>query len=249
MAMSTPIPKRLVVGPLYRQVQHTITTALAQGLYPPGTSLPSEHDLAAQCKVSVGTLRKAVDALVADGILVRHQGRGTFVATHDRDRLRFYFFHVVRHEGEKDAYPEVGFIFFREDRADVAAARKLQIEPGAPVFRMRNRLSMGGGPVVVDDVTLAASRFPGLTENQVLSRSGTLYHLYQSAFGITVVRSSERLRAVATSVEHARLLNLNPGAPALEIRRIARAYDDSPVEWRVSTVNTAGYEYASELGT
>ena len=63
-----------------------------------------------------------------------------------------------------------------------------------------------------------------------------------------MVRSSERLRAVAADAEIAQLLGIAPGAPLLQIRRMALAYNDLPVEFRISQVNTAGYEYFSDLG-
>ncbi len=239
----------VAAGPLYEQVQRKFMDALAKGVYAPGAALPSEKELAAHHGVSIGTLRTAMDALVSEGILVRQQGRGTFVAAHDRDRLRFYFFHVTPHDMEKQGYPDVGFIAFASAKADAEEAKKLQIDLGSPVFRLRNRLSLAGVPVLVDDITLPAAQFAGLTERRICTRSSTLYHLYQSEFGRTVVRSSERLRAASASAEQAALLGVKIGSPLLEIRRVACAYDNTPVEWRVSKVNTARHEYASELGS
>jgi GntR family transcriptional regulator len=102
--------------------------------------------------------------------------------------------------------------------------------------------------MIIDDITVSAQRFPGLTEKRFRERPSTIYNLYQDLYGISVVRSSERLRAVAADAEIASLLGIAPGAPLLQIRRIALAYNDLPVEFRISHVNTAGYEYFSDLG-
>ena len=239
----------LNAGPLYQQVTHRLLAQLAAGDFAPGQALPSERELALAYGVSIGTLRTAVDALVKDGILVRQQGRGTFVAMHDRDRLRFYFFHIVPHDREKHGYPDVRFASFYAGKADAVAAEKLGINRGVATFHICNVLWLDSQPVLVDEITVAAARFRGLTEAMVRERTSTLYNLYQANFGITVARSSERLRSQIVTPEHARLLQLNAGAPVLQIRRIALQYDGVPVEWRVSNVNTALHEYTAELGS
>jgi GntR family transcriptional regulator len=235
-------------GPLYQQITQKLVEKLSAGDFAPGQALPSERDLAQQFGVSIGTLRAAMNALVSEGILVRQQGRGTFVATHDRDRLRFYFFHIVKHDKEKQDYPEVKFDAFSLGKADADVAQKLQIARGAATIHIRNVLWLDGRPVLVDEITLPAAQFRGLTEEMVRTRKSTLYNLYQSAFGITVARSSERLRAATVSAQHTPLLAVEVGTPILQIRRVALRYDDTPVEWRVSHVNTALHEYSSELG-
>ena len=123
----------------------------------------------------------------------------------------------------------------------------LESPPAEPVLRIRNLLSLGGAPIIVDDIAVPASRFAGLNERQFRTRTSTIYNLYQEAFGLSVVRTSERLRAVIADPESARLLDLAPGAPLLSIRRVALGYNDVPVEYRVSQVDTAHFEYWSEI--
>ncbi len=116
------------------------------------------------------------------------------------------------------------------------------------MFRIRNRLRLSGTPIMVDDITLPSAQFPGLVESQIRERSSTLYNLYQESFGISVVRTRERLRATLADADTAGLLDLARGAPLLQIRRVALAYNDVPVEYRVSLVNTAHHEYWAEIG-
>ncbi len=235
-------------APLYREMRARLLRALADGRYSPGEALPAERELAGEFGISIGTLRKAVDELVSEGILIRRQGLGTFVASHDRDRLLYYFFHLVAHDAGTKTYPTVTLHAFARGRASDEEADKLRVRPEAPVFRLRNRLSLGGAPVMVDDITVDAARFAGLTRARVRDRPSTLYQLYQQAFGQTVVRTSERLRAVAAPAEIAALLELPARAPALMIRRVALSYHGEPIEWRVSHANTNSHEYFSELG-
>lgn len=245
------VPERLMAGsapgvPLYREVKRLLMDALIAGEWRPGTALPAERVLADRFEVAIGTLRKAVDDLVQENILVRQQGRGTFVATHSRERYQFQFFHVVDRGGHRE-YPHVRLIDFRKGRAADEEAAALRIARGGPVFRIKNLLAMRGAPVDVDRITLAQQRFPGLTDRQLRERPGTLYQLYQTAFGITVVRSAERLRAVGADEDAARLLGVDPGSPLLEIRRVAFTYADDPVEFRLSVVNTTDHDYVTDL--
>jgi len=236
-----------LAGPLYKDVKRQMMEALSRGEWPPGDAIPAERRLSERYGISIGTVRKAIDELVAENILIRQQGRGTFVASHNRDRMLFYFFHVVPLEGPKE-YPDVGLLAFSRGKADRAAAEALNLAPGDPVFRIRNLLRLSGRPAIVDDIAVPVARFPTLTEKQFRARPSTIYNLYQEAFGVSVVRTSERLRATVADAEVARLLGVGAGAPLLTIRRIALGYNDVPIEYRVSQVDTGHFEYWSEIG-
>lgn len=233
--------------PLYKEVKRQLTQSLAESEWQPGVALPSETRLGARYGVSIGTVRKAIDELVAERILVRHQGRGTFVASHKAGRTLFHFFHIVPAEGEK-VQPETELLSFQRAKADADSAARLNIAPGAPVFRIRNLLRLAGARVVLDEITLPAERFPGLSEKVFRERDSTIYQLYQERHGINVVRSAERLSAVLADRPSAKLLGVATGAPLLRIKRTALTYNNAPVELRISLVNTAVHEYFSDLG-
>ena len=233
--------------PLYREVKRLLTQSLIEGEWPAGAALPSETRLAERYNVSIGTLRKAIDELVAERIVVRHQGRGTFVATHNANRLMFHFFHIVGRDGGKE-YPTTRTLSFRRDKAGADEARRLSIANGDPVFRIRNLLSLAGSPVILDDIVLPRALFADLTEKIITTRDNTIYHLYQTRYGINVLRSSERLSAVLAETDAAKHLKVRTGAPLLAINRTALSFRDMPVELRRSLVDTAAHEYASDLG-
>jgi GntR family transcriptional regulator len=233
--------------PLYEQVRARLTEAISAGRWRAGESIPSEAELALTFGVAIGTVRKAVDALVAERALVRRQGKGTFVTQHDGSRLMFHFFHIVGRDGSK-AYPEVRMLAFARGRARATEAEALAIARDDKVIRLRNLLSLDARPSIVDDITLPAALFPGLSEKIFRARDNTIYHLYQSRYGINVLRTDERLRAVLASRELADLLQVQPGAPLLEIRRVALTFRDRPVELRLSRVDTARLDYHNTLG-
>jgi len=234
-------------SPLYAQVRARLIEAIAAGEWQPGEAIPSEADLARAFGVAIGTIRKAVDALVAERALVRRQGRGTFVTAHEGSRLLFHFFHIVAGDGRK-VVPQVSTVGFERDRATRETAAALAIAPHDKVIRIRNVLSLEGRARIVDDITLPAELFPGLTEKTFVARNNTIYHLYQSRFGINVLRTDERLRAVLADGELAALIGVAPGAPLLEIRRVALTFRDRPVELRISRVDTSEHHYHNTLG-
>lgn len=229
-------------APLYREVRLRITEAIGSGEWRPGQALPAEKKLCERFGVSMGTLRKAVDELTASGLLVRQQGRGTFVARHSQDRYLFSFFHLVGHDGHKE-YPQVRFVGFEHTAADEATAQDLSLKPGAPLLHLTNLLSLRGQVVSLDEVYLSAALFPGLTEERLRGRRTTLYQMYQDEFDVSVVRASERVRSVAATRTQARLLKTLTGAPLLRIVRIVHSFQDRPVELRWSYVNTEHCEY------
>ena len=243
-AVFPPIAPDAGGAPLYRVAKRALLQAVEAGHCPPGSALPSESVLAAAFGISIGTLRHAVDELVAEHILARRQGRGTFVATHNADRFLFQFFHVERSDGRRDV-PQVELLSFERTRLDDEAAAALGLRGGETAILIENRLALQGRPVVHDRLTLPALLFKGLTEKRLRERPSTIYHLYQTEFGITVVRAVERVRAVAADRTTARVLGIAPGTPVLQVRRTALTFNDKPVEYRVSTIHSAQHDYVN----
>ena len=232
-------------GPVYREIARALTRRLAQGVWKPGEAIPSETVLKHEFGVAIGTIRKAADELVAQNMLVRQQGRGTFVATHDRARLLFHFFHVERQDGHKE-YPDVQLHAFERTTLNREAAAKLASHEGGRALRFRNTLALEGRRIMLDDITLSEALFPRLTEKKLRERPGTLYTLYQDDYRISVIRTAQRLSAGIAPREVARALELPAGQPVLVIRRVAFAYHDKPVEYRVSYVDTRQHDYVGD---
>jgi len=249
-AMSAPLFEAIAPEtagmPLYRVVKRSLLNAIESGSCPPGETLPSETEIAGAMGVSIGTLRRAVDELAAEHILVRRQGRGTFVATHSTDRFLFQFFHVERADGLREA-PLVDLVSFERLRADDEPAEALQLRVGEPVIQIENRLRLQGSAVIYDRLTLPAGLFKGLTEKRFRERPGTIYQLYQSDFGISVLRAKERARASAADRHAVRVLGLPYGQPVMQVRRTALTFGDRPVEHRISIINTAHHDYVNLL--
>ena len=232
---------------LHAEVKRRIIGSLSEGRWKHGEAIPSEQALARRFKVSVGTVRRAVSELVAENVLVRRQGSGTYVASHTRDYMLSVFFWIVDEKGRKEL-PRVEVLSFRDARADAATAAQLRLQAGSAVIRVRALQRIGGRPMMVDDIRMPKALFPALSEPAFRSREGTIYGFFQERFGITVVRVVERLQARPAVARVAAALGVPRGAPVLRIERTAYTYGDAPVETRVRYVNTARLAYLSQLG-
>ena len=246
-------------GPRYLVVKRALQKMMETGHYSAGSMLPNETTLAADLDVSVGTLRRAVDELVHEHLLVRRQGKGTYVALHSPARFMFQFFHVEpRFDfGDEDAvhlqspaeYPAIECLSFSTARASSGQASALRIKPGDSVIKIENRLLLGQRAVMRDQIFLSAALFKPLNEKTFVNRPSTIYSLYQTDFSITVLRTQERARAIAADAYSAKILGLQVGAPVMEIHRLALTFGERPVEYRISTLNTQAHDYVSATST
>lgn len=231
---------------LYREVKKQLIADIQSGAAAPGAALPNETDLARRFNVSIGTVRRAVDELVAEHILVRQQGRGTFVGKLDRDRFMFQFFKISGRDGTSE-FPQVRLLTFTKSRATREEAQALGLHGAPSVINIDNVLLLKGRPVIHDHIVIAAAMFPGLTQDVFTQRSGTIYGLYQAVFGITIVEADERVRAELVNADSAVHLGLAMGTPVLRIERIAYTFDRKPAEFRISVVDTCDVDYVSRM--
>ncbi len=232
-------------SPLYAQIKALIIAKLQSGEWKAGELIPSELDLAKRFGVSQGTVRKAVDEMAAENMLVRRQGRGTFVATHAEQKVQYRFLRLVPDEGSEAL--ERQLLDCRRQRAPAVIARALQMRSGDAMVEVRRLLSSKGSPVVLDDIWLPGDLFKGLTTERLNLHRGPFYGLFEAEFGVHMIRAEEKIRAVAADAETAGLLQVAVGAPLLSVERLSFTYGDKPVELRRGLYSTATHFYRNEL--
>ena len=237
--------KRAPGKPLYAQVEEIIRKRLINNYWKPGEALPSEFELAAELSVSQGTVRKALNDMVAENLLERRQGRGTFVSEYTERRALFLYFNLKSKDGDQ-AMPFSRTLACEQRPATEIERTKLELGPGANVVAMHRVRELQEQPVIVERLTLPQNLFPGLGGDLKLPEN--LYRFYQGEYGITVAKASESVSAVAAEALEAQLLGIMPDAPLLEIDRVAVTIDERPVEWRVSRCNTSHYTYVAQRG-
>ncbi|MCU6433470.1 GntR family transcriptional regulator [Undibacterium sp. Jales W-56] len=233
-------------SPLYQQIKALITQSLQSGEWKPGELIPSEIELASRFKVSQGTVRKAIDELSAENLVVRRQGKGTFVATHHEARAQFRFLRLVPDEG-KPHYPENKIVEVKRLRAPADVARALDIKSGDSVVFIRRVQYFSGIPTILDDLWLPGIIFKGLTAERLNEYKGPMYGLFETEFGTHMIRASEEIRAVCADEVVAELLLVQVGAPLLKVERVSYTYGDKPVELRRGLYLTSQHHYKNEL--
>ena len=233
-------------SPLYRQIKALLMRSLQAGEWRPGDVMPSEMELAARFKVSQGTVRKAIDELAADNLVVRRQGRGTFVATHNEAQSQYRFLRLAPDDGIAGGV-ERRFIDCRRLRPPGDVARLLKLRSGDMAVQVRRVLSFHGQPVVFDDIWLPGQLFKGLTADRLSKYRGPMYALFEAEFGIHMIRAEEEIRAVAADAASAALLEVAVGAPLLSVERLSRTWGDAPVEVRRGLYRTRSHHYRNEL--
>lgn len=243
----TRVPGTPTFHPLYVQIKALIERGLESGEWKPGEAIPPETAFASRFGVSLGTVRKAIEALAAENLVVRRQGKGTFVATHTEEKTSNFRFLRIRGNDGGDEYPGSRLVEFRRARAGAEVARLLGLKPGDGVFILRRVLDYGGVPAVLDEITLPAALFRGMTRERYDAHRGSMYGFFETEFGVTMLRASERLRAVAADAASAAMLRVAPGEPLLAVDRVSYTYGDRPVELRRGLCSTRNHHYWNEL--
>lgn len=233
-------------SPLYQQIKALITQSLQSGEWKPGELIPSEVELANRFKVSQGTVRKAIDELAAENLVMRRQGKGTFVATHHEARAHFRFLRLVPDEGLPH-YPESKFIEVKRVRAPADVARLLDLKSGDAVIFIKRVQSFDGVPTVVEELWLPGQIFKGLTADRLVEYKGPMYGLFETEFGTRMIRAAEQIRAVCADAGAAQLLNVADGTPLLSSERVSFTYGDKAVELRRGLYLTTHHHYQNDL--
>jgi len=236
-------------SPLYQQIKGLILNSLRAGEWKPGEGIPSEMDLAARFRVSQGTVRKAIDELAAENLLLRRQGKGTFVATHAEQQVQFRFLKLVPDSGTRgsEGPAQRDIIECRRTRASADVARVLALRAGDTVLQARRVLSFGGTPIILEDIWLPATIFKGLTAERLANYQGPMYALFETEFNVRMVRADEKIRAIPASDIHTSLLKVKKNTPLLSVERVAYTYRDEPMELRRGCYRTDTHYYHNAL--
>jgi GntR family transcriptional regulator len=230
--------------PLYLQVRDALAARIASGGLLPGCTIPSEGDLARQIGVSPGTVRKALQLMEAERLILRRQGRGTVVRDPSSNELAERFIRL-RGPGGTPVRGQIQETRIARGAANDEERERLQLAAGAQVHRVRRIREHDGAPFSVENATLPAALFPGLGESgPVADPIGLLARQHGILLGVAEERVSTALPDPAV----AQALGIAAHAPVVVLDRVVYANDDRrPVEWRVAHSHLPGSYYLAEL--
>ncbi|MDR3521617.1 MAG: GntR family transcriptional regulator [Acidocella sp.] len=232
--------------PLYAQVKALMTQRIGSGLWQPGEMIPNEFQLAAEFKVSQGTVRKALIALEADKLIVRRQGRGTYVARHTGEQTLFQFFRMVDAEHQR-LTPVSRPLSQKQMRANKELARLLAVTVGEMLHVITRVRYFGNDPAIFERVYIPVVLMPDLAVTPGVDMVDEMYVIYQERYRITIANASETLRAVPAGRDEMKHLDVPKDFPLLEIARVARDVNGKIAELRISYCKTNDYSYATEV--
>ena len=233
-------------SPLYQQIKSMILASLQASEWLPGEAIPSESELATRYAVSQGTVRKAIDELAAENLLVRRQGKGTFVATHQEDDWQYRFLRLEPDSGEK-IHLKNQFLSCNGIDASESVARLLKLKQGESVLQIDRIQTFAGKPVVFEEIWLPESRFSGLNLEALNTWPGPMYAFYESQYATHMVRAEEKIKAIAADSILGSHLHVAKGAPLLSVERVAFTYGNKPVEIRWARYDTIDQHYVNKL--
>lgn len=233
-------------SPLYQQIKALLLSSLQAGEWQPGDPIPSEMELAARFEVSQGTVRKAVDELATENLLVRRQGKGTFVASHHSEAWQYRFLRLVPDSGEKVPLKNQ-FLSCNAVKPSSSVSHLLRLGSGESVIQIDRVQTALGKAIVYEQIWLPQKRFAGMTLSFLVNWSGPLYAFYETKFATHMVRAEEKIKAIAADAVSASHLQLAPGSPLLLVERMSFTYGNKPVEIRRAHYDTTEQHYENKL--
>ncbi|MDB5982994.1 MAG: mngR [Pseudomonas sp.] len=232
--------------PLYQRLRDQLAEQIANNRWRPGEAIPTEAALSSEYCLSTGTVRKAIDMLVADNILERQQGRGTFIRRPQFQSSLFRFFRFQTASGERQI-PESRILSMEPMAAPAAVAQMLGLPPGSPVIRMLRLRLLDAQPVLAEEIWLSRIQFHALLEIDMDQQGPLLYPIYEEFCNQVVAYAEETLTADAVDEVNARLLHIPVNSPVVVIERLARNYAGQPLEWRRSRGHASHFRYSVEI--
>ena len=226
--------------PLYLQLQRALQLAIDQHILGPEDALPAERDLATDFDVSRITVRKALDGLVSEGLLIRRQGSGNFVSA----RVEKNFAQLTSFSEDMSARgrrPHSVWLRRSEGTVTPEESLALRLSPGTPVYRFHRLRFADDAPMAIEIATVVADALPSLE-----SVDTSLYEALERT-GHRPVRALQRLRAVLLTSEQADLLKAKPGDAGLLVERLGSLRDGRAVEFSQSYYRGDTYDFVAEL--
>lgn len=214
--------------PLYVQIAESLLDRIESGELQPGDRLPSERDLSKMLGVNRMTVRRALRVLESQGLLLRRQGAGTYVAEPKIERQAAKLVSFTKGMQRRGYTPTARVITFEQRPVEASVANELGLSVSAPVYHIHRLRLINQEPLLLERLTIPVNRAPELERHDLSSRS--LYEILETEYGVSVIRARQSLEPVIATEYEAELLRVKPGAPLMLERRLAFDQNDQPVE-------------------
>ena len=231
--------------PLYVQIAESLLDRIESGELRPGDRLPAERELSQTLEVNRMTVRRALQVLELQGLLMRRQGDGTYVTAPKIERQAGNLVPFTKGMQRRGYTPGAQVITFERRPAEPSVAKELQLPVSAPVYYIRRLRLINQEPVMLERFTLPVRRVPGLERYDLASRS--VYEVMETEYGISVTRARQSLEPVVAAEYEAELLRVNPGAPLMLEQRLSFDQDDQPIEYGNDLYRGDRFRFVTEI--
>jgi GntR family transcriptional regulator len=231
--------------PLYRLVEDHLREKIRSGELIPGDLIPSEPQLAVFLGVSQGTAKKAIDNLVWESLLYRHQGKGTYVSAVDFGKSMFRFFSYGDARGRPIRIHKETPVR-RLKRGPEKVRHKLNVPAGAELLYIERVGYLDDTPILVEYSWWPAELVPGL-ESEDVHIPDYLYALVMNRYQVPVIRAEDTLTAEAADAQTAKTLNIKPGTPIIVLKRYTYSSADRAIEVRTTKGRADKFSYTTEI--
>jgi GntR family transcriptional regulator len=223
-----PVDRHTSDVPLYVQIADSLLDRIESGRLLAGDRLPPERELSEALGVNRLTLRRALRVLESQGLLIRRQGSGTFVADPKIERQAGRLISFTHGMQRRGFMPGARVVRFDERPVEASLAAVLHLPLQAPVVDLLRLRFLNEAPVMLEHYVMSVRRFPDLQRFDLERRS--MYEVMETEYGVHIRRARQSLEPVTASEYEAELLDISPGAPLMLERRLAYDQDGQPVE-------------------
>ncbi|HEX7931518.1 MAG TPA: GntR family transcriptional regulator [Paraburkholderia sp.] len=232
--------------PRYQQLRDDLVSRIAAGEWAPEKAIATEAELGQFYNVSTGTVRKAIDLLVSDGVLTRTQGKGTFVRRPRFDSSLFRFFRFVSRDGQP-VLPTARVLKRQVVKPNEEIRNALQMKASEKAIHLSRVRLIEGRTVLTEEIWLPRSRFEALATLPLDQFEDLLYPLYERLCKQMVASATEMLRVEQATAETASLLGIKSGSPVILVHRVASDFAGTPFEWRSTRGAADTFQYQVDI--
>lgn len=235
------------IVPLYVQIAGSLLDRIESGQLSPGDRLPPERELSEMLSVNRMTVRRALNMLEGQGLLLRRRGDGTYVSQPKIERQASQVFPFTKGMENRGFKPGTKLITFEKRLSETFVAKQLRLPVSTPVFRVIRLRLLNQEPVMLEEFTIPAHLFPDFEQHDLSNRS--LYEIFKTEYNISINQARQSLEPVIASEYEAGLLEIEAGAPLMLERRLAFNDQEQPVEYSKDLYRGDRFRFITEVAS
>jgi GntR family transcriptional regulator len=233
--------------PLYVQIAGSLLDRIESGELTPGDRLPPERELSEMLSVNRMTVRRALNMLEGQGLLLRRRGDGTYVAQPKIERQANQVFPFTKGMETRGYKPGAKLITFEKRLSETFVAKQLCLPVSAPVYRVTRVRLLNQEPVMLEEFTIPVHLFPDFEQHDISTRS--LYEIFSTEYNVTILQAYQSLEPIIASDYVAGLLEIEEGFPLMLERRLAFNQYNQPVEYSKDLYRGDRFRFITEVAS